>query len=80
MTAGNGPSEGRGGADDAPQSEESEELWAGFQSDDGTRSKDRTPASPSQTAQMEDGLMSLPPSRRVDKGPKLSAVTITEVF
>lgn len=58
--------------------EKSEELWASFQSEVGTRPKDCTPASQSQTAQMEAGLMSLPLGSRVNKNPKLAGVT--EVF
>lgn len=60
--------------------EQSEELWASFQSEVGTRPKDCSPASQSQTAQMEAGLMSLPLGSRVNKDPKLAGVTITEVF
>lgn len=73
-------SEGRTGADDASQMEKSEELWASFQSEVGTRLKDCTPASQSQTAQMEAGLMSLPLGSRVNKDPKLAGVSVTEVF
>lgn len=58
------------GADDASQMEKSEELWASFQSEVGTRPKDCTPASQSQTAQMEDGLMSLPFRQPREQGPK----------
>lgn len=73
-------SEGHIGADGASQMEKSEELWASFQSEVGTRPKDCTAASQSQTAQMEAGLMSLPLGSRVNKDPKLAGVSITEVF
>lgn len=63
-----------------PRWKKSEELWASFQSEVGTRPEDCTPASQSQTAQMEAGLMSLPLGSRVNKDPKLAGVSVTEVF
>ncbi|XP_013865728.1 craniofacial development protein 1 isoform X2 [Austrofundulus limnaeus] len=68
------------GEDDAKQKKKSDDLWASFLSDVGSRPKDSSPAAPSGTKQETEpaGLKTAPtPNTKVSETAK---VTITKVF
>ncbi|XP_042268082.1 craniofacial development protein 1 isoform X2 [Thunnus maccoyii] len=67
--------------DDVKQKKKSDELWASFLSDVGSRPKDSTPASQSSTTQKADSSATkVAPLRTETKAPEPAKVTITRVF
>ncbi|XP_018534090.1 craniofacial development protein 1 isoform X1 [Lates calcarifer] len=67
--------------DDARQKKKSDDLWASFLSDVGSRPKESTPASQSSTTQKADSsVLKVSPLRTETKAPEPAKVTITKVF
>lgn len=67
--------------DDVKQKKKSDELWASFLSDVGSRPKDSTPASQSSTTQKADSSATKVAHLRTEtKAPEPAKVTITRVF
>ncbi|KAM9352037.1 craniofacial development protein 1 [Symphorus nematophorus] len=67
--------------DDERQKKKSDDLWASFLSDVGSRPKDPTPVSRSSTTQKDDSSASkISPSSAQTKASEPAKVTITKVF
>ncbi|XP_034391266.1 craniofacial development protein 1 [Cyclopterus lumpus] len=67
--------------DEVRQKKKSDDLWASFLSDVGSRPKEDTPASESRTAQKEDSAeLTVSPLSTERKAPEPATVTITKVF
>ncbi|XP_053175197.1 craniofacial development protein 1 [Scomber japonicus] len=67
--------------DDEKQKKKSDDLWASFLSDVGSRPKESTPASQSSTTQTADSSATkVAPSRTETKEPQPAKVTITKIF
>ncbi|XP_037624239.1 craniofacial development protein 1 [Sebastes umbrosus] len=63
------------------QKKKSDDLWASFLSDVGTRPKDSAPASQSSTTQKDDSsVLKVAPLRTETKASEPAKVTITQVF